>query len=327
MYVQLPSAAHPGTVRQSGGVAGAGGAGAGWADGGDLGSVCGDALATATPSPVDANAGAGLAAPVGAVPHPRQAQARTHETSQLRMTLIVATRASGCRKTTAAHAMPFPPATCSSVQPQVHFSESTVSPPDSQRSTRRCDLPAVAWPEGSRFGDSRANRDMGQTNRLWGGWRGGACAVVAGLVAALAGTRSVQAQDLKTVPGLKERVAHEKSVVGKMLEADQCSGACLSLEAMRQGVDRLCKLDPDPGRVARRDLQATSDRVAAQCVGCFEVADIDKGSPGHDSGACIGPGQPVAKVRQGGCASCAIGTPIDPLPRGAAWAFASLAGC
>ncbi len=58
---------------------------------------------------------------------------------------------------------------------------------------------------------------------------------VAVAVAGVTGSSSwVHAQDLNTVPGLQERLDHERSVVEQLLNEGECPRACLALEAMRQ---------------------------------------------------------------------------------------------
>lgn len=132
------------------------------------------------------------------------------------------------------------------------------------------------------------------------------------------------AQDLNTVPGLQERLDHERSVVDQLLTAGECPRACLALEAMRQAADRICKLDAGrSGTDARRELEKGADRVKLACPDCEEAQEIlhvRKGTPtarantacaaepiagqGHASGTDPAPKNPPPK---GGCAACGVG--------------------
>jgi hypothetical protein len=122
------------------------------------------------------------------------------------------------------------------------------------------------------------------------------------------------AQDLDSVPGLQERVAHERSVVHQLLEAGECPRSCLALEAMRQAADRICRMDSgDPGKVGRSNLEQTADIVLAQCPSCEdarEIADpsLAGGVANQPSVACSTYAPAPVKVPEsgGGCASCGI---------------------
>ena len=118
---------------------------------------------------------------------------------------------------------------------------------------------------------------------------------------------SAAAQDLTTVDGLEERLAHEASVVDQLLDASECPRACLALEAMRQAADRLCSLDPAaPGKRARAETEAKARTVVAACPDCGEaVALLDGGPAGKDSVACADPARPPP-TDKGGCAGCAV---------------------
>lgn len=118
---------------------------------------------------------------------------------------------------------------------------------------------------------------------------------------------SAAAQDLTSVAGLEERLAHEASVVDQLLDASECPRACLALEAMRQAADRLCSLDPAaPGARARVETEAKARTVAAACPDCHEAkAILDGGPAGKDSVACATASGPPA-TDKGGCAGCAV---------------------
>ncbi len=146
---------------------------------------------------------------------------------------------------------------------------------------------------------------------------------VALTVAAVTGFSSwVHAQDLNTVPGLQERLDHERSVVEQLLNEGECPRACLALEAMRQAADRLCKLDAGrPGKDARDKLEKTAGTVKRACPDCEEAQEIlhvRKGAPSARANVACAAAPPASgsegapkkkppKVREGGCAACSVG--------------------
>lgn len=122
------------------------------------------------------------------------------------------------------------------------------------------------------------------------------------------------AQDLDSVPGLQERVAHERWVVHQLLEAGECPRSCLALEAMRQAADRLCRMDSgNPGKGGRSSLEQTAYTVLEQCPSCedaLEIADpsLAGGVAHQPSVACSTTSPSAVRIPEGGggCASCGV---------------------